>query len=320
MRGAEPPADRGRLLPPEAVARLAGLDLIARHVVEGHFAGLHRSPYHGYSAEFSQHRPYSPGDDLRRIDWGVWGRSGRLYLKQFDEETNLSATILLDVSRSMAYPPPDRPPREGLNKSFYSRSLAACLTHLLLRQRDAVGLMLFAERVVEVVPPSSRPSHRRRLLAMLERARPRQARTDLGAAMHQAAESLRRRGLIVLLSDLQDCDPAAVGDGLRHLRHRGHGVLALRVLHPTEIELRLAADVVLRDLETGKTLATHGIEARRSIAELQARRARRWTQLFGAAGADFATIRSDQALAPALGAVLRRRARAGRRAAAGGGA
>ncbi len=302
---------RRQLLPPEAVARLANLDLIAKHVVEGFFAGLHRSPYHGFSAEFSQHRPYSPGDDLRRIDWGVWGRTDRLFVKQFEEETNLSAMILLDLSRSMAYPS-ERGAADGpLDKSFYSRALAASLTHLLLRQRDAVGLMLFADRIVRIVAPSSRSSHRRVLLSVLEEAEALPRRTDVAGALHRAAERMRRRGLVILLSDLQDCDATSVEHGLRHLRHRGHAVLAIRVLHPSEVELDLRGDVVLKDLETGRVVATHGIEARRAIRARQAERARQWTALFGAAGADFSTLATDQPFDLALGALLRRRARSG---------
>ncbi|MAE69497.1 MAG: DUF58 domain-containing protein [Gemmatimonadetes bacterium] len=302
---------RRHLLSPEAVARLANLDLIAHHVVEGFFAGLHRSPYHGFSSEFSQHRPYSPGDDLRKIDWGVWGRTDRLFVKQFEEETNLNAMILLDLSHSMAYPGKGGNAGGGIDKSFYSRALAASLTHLLLRQRDAVGLMLFSDRVVRIVAPSSRSSHRRVLLTLLEGAEPHARRTDVPGALHRAAERMRRRGLVILLSDLQACDATSVEHGLRHLRHRGHAVLAIRVLHPSELELDLSGDVILKDLETGRVVATHGIEARRAIRARQAERTRQWISLFGAAGADFSTLTTDQPFDLALGALLRRRVRSG---------
>lgn len=294
-------------LPPQAVARLANLDLIARHVVEGYIAGLHRSPFHGFSSEFSQHRPYRPGDDLRRLDWGVWGRTERLYVKQFEEETNLVATILLDISRSMDYP--RRTPPGEVDKSFYSRALAACMAHLLLRQRDAVGLTCFAERIHTRIPSSSRPSHRRALLAALEGARPVQAETALESALHESAERRRRRGLVLLITDLQDCDPEGVERGLHHLRHRGHRAILLWVLHPREIDLELRDDVVLRDLESGRLLKSHGPEARTEARQLLQERRKRWAAVFGATEVDWACLRTDEPFALALGTFLRGRAR-----------
>ena len=217
-------------LDPETASRLGRLDLIARLVVEGFITGLHRSPYHGFSVEFSEHRPYMPGDPLRDLDWKALARTDRLYVKRYEEETNLKACLAVDVSGSMAFGDGGR-----ISKFRYACCLAAALAYLMLRQRDAVGLALIRGGLLSLVPPRSVGSHLSVLLRQLTGAEP-AAETALAPGLHDLAERLSRRGLVIVLSDLLD-DPGEVLGGLRHLRHRGHEVLVLQVLDPREVDL-----------------------------------------------------------------------------------
>jgi uncharacterized protein (DUF58 family) len=217
-------------LDPETASKLGRLDLVARLVVEGFITGLHRSPYHGFSAEFSEHRPYMPGDALRDLDWKALAKTDRMYVKRYEEETNLKAYIMVDISGSMAFADGDR-----MSKFRYASCIAAALSYLMLRQRDAVGLVLFRDGLVSFVPPRSVSSHLNVLLRELTTATP-GAETSMAPALHQLAERLSRRGLVVVLSDFLD-DADEVLSGLRHFRHRGHEVLALQILDPRERDL-----------------------------------------------------------------------------------
>lgn len=219
----------GRLTP-ELIAQLKGLGLRARTIVEGYVSGLHRSPYHGFSIEFSEHREYAPGDDLRYLDWKMFGRTDKFYLKQFEEETNLVCHLLLDVSQSMAY----RGPAAALSKLDYARCLAAALAYLVLHQQDSVGLATFDREVRTLVRASSNPSNLQNLLQVME-ADPGEEKTSVGPVFHDLAERFKKRGIVVILSDLFD-DPASILAGLRHFRHRRHEVVVLHVLDPAELD------------------------------------------------------------------------------------
>ncbi|MEW6751672.1 MAG: DUF58 domain-containing protein [Candidatus Latescibacterota bacterium] len=229
-------------LDPEVVSRLSRLDLVARLVVEGFITGLHRSPYHGFSAEFSEHRPYMPGDCTRDLDWKAFGKTGRLYVKQYEEETNLKAYLLLDTSGSM-----DFRAAGPMSKFRYACSLAAALAHLLLRQRDAVGLTLFHDRIDTHIPPRSVQSHLQVLLRSLSTASP-AADTHMAPAFRDLAERVSRRGLVAILSDLLD-DPDEVLKGLRYFRYRGHEVIVFHVLDPRERDLDFRSQTRFYDLE-----------------------------------------------------------------------
>jgi uncharacterized protein (DUF58 family) len=232
------------------VARLAHLDVRARLVVEGFIAGLHRSPFHGFSVEFAEHRPYMPGDPLKTIDWKVWARSDRYLVKQYTEETNLRCHLLLDLSGSMAF----RSPRAAMSKLEYGQSLAAALAYLMLHQQDAVGAMLFAEHPLAYVPARAVRSHLDVLLKVLSDIAP-HGRTRLGPALHELAERIKRRGLIVLISDLMD-DPIQVLSGLQHFRHRHHEVIVFHVLDPDEREFPYTDASTFVDMETGEKLTS----------------------------------------------------------------
>jgi uncharacterized protein (DUF58 family) len=210
----------------DTINRLRYLEIKARDIVEGYMAGMHKSPYHGFSVEFAEHREYVPGDDLRHVDWKVFGRTDRHYIKQYEEETNLVAHVVLDTSESMTF-------KSGaLSKLEYAGLGAASLMYLILRQRDAAGLAMFGSEVYQVVQPRTHPAHFK--LAVGNIAMPKvQPNTDLGAILHRLAERLKRRGLIILLSDLLD-DPTRILHGLSHLRHKEHDVIVLHVLDHAE--------------------------------------------------------------------------------------
>jgi uncharacterized protein (DUF58 family) len=238
--------DSGKFLRPEVVSRISRMDLVARLVVEGFITGLHRSPYHGFSVEFSEFRPYLPGEATRHIDWKLWGRTDRYFVKRFEEETNLKAFLLLDASASMGFG------SGPITKLRYSGCLAASLAFLMLRQRDAVGLVTFDDRIRAFLPPRSVPSYLHVLLAELEKTTP-AGETGIASIFHRLAERLKRRGLVIVFSDLLD-EPDAVLASLKHFRHQKHEVIVFHVLDPLERSLDLQADTLFVDAETGERL------------------------------------------------------------------
>jgi uncharacterized protein (DUF58 family) len=236
-----PPAD-GPALDPSALAAFGRLELLARLVVEGVMSGLHKSPFKGFSVEFAEHRQYGPGDEIRHIDWRTFGKTDRYYVKEYEEETNLKAFLVLDTSGSMAYAGRTEPKLE------HARRLAAALAYLMIGQRDAVGLVTFDPDVRAMIPPRTTPGHFRALCGALENAAPAGER-PLSAVLHDLATRMRRRGLIVVLSDGFDrLDDLA--RALRHLRHRRHEVLFLHVLAPEEEEFPFRTPAKFRSLES----------------------------------------------------------------------
>lgn len=237
-----------RYLQPEVLSQVESLELRAKLVVEGFITGLHKSPFHGFSVEFSQHRQYNPGDSLRFIDWKVLGRTDRYYIKQYEEETNLKANILIDFSNSMSYG------SDGISKLDYARYLAAALSYLMLLQRDAVGLVIFDELIRKMLPPRSVTSYLQPMLHELDAASPGND-TNISKVLHEMAERIRRRGLIILISDLLD-EPEKILSGLRHFRHSRHEVLVFHVLDPREIDFEFSGDVEFEDLESHEKIRT----------------------------------------------------------------
>ncbi|MCK5032862.1 MAG: DUF58 domain-containing protein [Calditrichia bacterium] len=217
-------------------------------IVEGFIIGLHKSPFHGFSVEFSQHRPYNPGDSLKYIDWKIFGRTDRFYIKQFEEETNLKATILLDVSNSMSYS------SGKISKLEYGKYLAASLTYMMLMQRDAVGMTLFDSKIKQYLPPRSVTSYLQPILKQLEIIQP-GADTDISQVLHEIADRIKRRGLIILISDLLD-EPEKVLSSLRHFRHNKHEVLLFHILDPLELSFKFEGDIQFEDLESGENIRT----------------------------------------------------------------
>jgi len=228
---------------PDKIASLRNLSLLARHAVEGFISGLHRSPHRGFSVEFSEHREYSPGDDLRHLDWVAWGRSDRYYIKQYEQETNLRAYILLDCSASMNY-------RYGapVTKLAYGCFLTACLSYLMCRQQDLVGVVGFDERVRFHLSPGSTPAHLDRVFKHLEMLKPGK-RTAMADTFHHLADRIAKRGLILVISDLYD-DPDAILRALQHFVFKKHQIIVFHVLDPAEIEFPFDKTLSFVDLET----------------------------------------------------------------------
>ncbi|MEO7986004.1 MAG: DUF58 domain-containing protein [Gemmatimonadales bacterium] len=234
------------LLDPVEVSKLGGIEVTTQGVVEGFLAGLHRSPRRGFSAEFAEHRMYQPGDDVRHVDWKILGRNDRLYVKQFEEETNLRAMVVCDASRSMAW---TGSPGTVLPKLAYAQRLIAALSLILLRQRDATGLITFDDDIRTVLPPRVRLSHWRQLLETLGSLEAGQG-TAAEPALRRVVQQLRRRGLVVFVSDLL-LDRALALKALRFLRHRGHQVIVLHLMDPAEAALAGPAEARFEDPETG---------------------------------------------------------------------
>jgi uncharacterized protein (DUF58 family) len=231
-----------RFLDPVALTRIASLELIARTVVEGFISGLHRSPHLGFSVNFAEYNPYRPGDDIRRIDWKVYARTDRFFIKEYEGETNTSIHLILDCSRSMFYG------AHGITKLEYGQFLAASLGYFAFKQRDAVGFISYDEDVVQYVPARGSVGHLNTVLHAIEETHPGE-KTDFVKSLVRVSERLRRRGLVVVISDLYD-EPLNVMNGLRHLAFRGNDVIVFQILDPVELrfDFRDAAQFV--DMET----------------------------------------------------------------------
>jgi uncharacterized protein (DUF58 family) len=290
-------------LDPAVVARLGTLELKARTIVEGFLSGLHRSPFKGFSVEFAEYRQYMPGDDLSTIDWKIYARSDRYYVKKFEEETNLNCHVMLDVSGSMAYGS-----HHAMTKFEYGACLAASLAYLMNRQRDGVGLTAFDEDVVTALAPSSRSGHLRGLLLTLDRLKPGNV-TNVSKPLHQLADGMRRRGMVILISDLLD-DPDAVIRGLKHFQFRGTDVIVFHVLDPDEIEFPFERPTRFEDLETEEeVMAVPGVVRDHYLGEM-GRFIERYKRDLGASGIDYQLLSTKHPLELALLSYLSTRARA----------
>lgn len=279
---------QARYLDPAIIARLGTIDLKARTIVEGFLTGLHRSPYKGFSVEFAEYRQYLPGDDLATLDWKVYARSDRHFVKKFEEETNLTCHLLLDVSASMGYG------SRGITKLQYGSYLAGALAYLMHRQRDAFGLVAFDDSVAALLPASARGGHLRAVLLALERLQLGRG-TNVAKPLHDLAAAVRKRGLVVLVSDLLD-DPASVLDGLKHFRYRGTDVVVFHVLDPDELKFPFEHAARFRDMETAEeVMAVPGAVRAGYLERMQALIAfyRRELQL---AGIDYCLLETSQPL------------------------
>ena len=232
----------------DIISRLNNLSLKARFVVEGFIVGLHKSPYHGFSVEFSEHRAYGFGDEIRHIDWKLWGKTDRFFIKQYEEETNLKSYLLIDQSLSMTYK------SKKISKLEYAQILAASLGYLMLKQQDAVGLTLFDDEIRINLPPRSKKSHLNVILSKMQniKAGP---ETTIAPVLHKTAEAIKKRGLIVLISDLFD-SPDEILSGLQHFRYKGHEVVVFHILDPQELSLNFSQRTRFRDLELGEEIVT----------------------------------------------------------------
>ncbi len=241
-------AGKQKYLDPAGLHRVGNMELVAKQVVEGFLTGRHRSPYHGFSVEYLDHRAYTPGDEIRNLDWKIVARSDKYYVKLYEEETNLRAYILLDCSSSMQFSSGDQ------SKLSWGSYLAAALTHLLLRQNDAVGLVEFDSGVRKFIPPRAHPTQFRRILDSLDGIEP-GGETDVGVVLHEAAERTKRRGLIIVISDLID-NEESIASGLGHFRHNNHEVIVFHTMDPAELEFPYDRLTRFKDMEgAGRVVA-----------------------------------------------------------------
>jgi uncharacterized protein (DUF58 family) len=284
---------RADLIDPATLAAMGRIELVARWIVDGMLAGLHRSPRKGFSVEFAEHRPYQPGDDLRYLDWKIAARADRWVVKQFEEETNLRATILLDVSRSMAW----RGDPGRLTKLAYAERLAAALALLLLRQRDAVGLIRFDDGIRTVLPPRWRTAQWGHVVSALDGpvSPPDAGRVSrVDAALAQAARLVRRPGMVVLISDLLT-DVPPVGRAVRGLRAVGHDVIVLHVMDPAERDLSLAtgSEALFVDPESGLEVPATIAEVREAYRATVGAAIAEWRATFASAGVRYQIVSTD---------------------------
>jgi uncharacterized protein (DUF58 family) len=238
-----------KYLDPIMLSKLSNMDLVARCVMEGMFTGMHPSPFHGFSVEYSEHRDYQPGDELKYVDWKMFGRSDKLYIKQFHQETNLTVYIMVDSSKSMAFAS-----ENSVSKFDYASFLASALSYLMLGQSDSVGLVTFSDKIDNMIPPRSRRTHLNQILSALEHNKP-AGQTRLAEVIHTVANMTTRRGLVILISDMLD-DIDDVYKGLAHLKYLNHDVLLLHTMDHQELYLEYEGLVQFEDMESKKTLRT----------------------------------------------------------------
>ena len=252
--------DKRKYLRPETVALLNSMSLRARLVVEGYIIGHHRSPYHGFSVEFAEHRSYGPGDEIKHIDWKLFGKTDRLYVKRYEEETNLRAHIILDTSKSMLYSSAE------VSKLSYANSLAASLSYLMINQQDAVGIAKFSEKIDTFIPPKARPSHLNLILSQLD-DKDSGNDTQIGMVLHELADRIKKRGMVILISDLLD-KPENIMKGLKHFRHQNQEVIVFHIQDRKESEFDFDTRTKFFDMETGEEIVTEPWHIRSNYNEL----------------------------------------------------
>lgn len=292
-------SESAKFLDPRVVSRLSNMALRARLIVEGFIAGIHRSPYHGFSAEFSEYRRYIPGESIKQIDWKLFAKTDRYYLKVFEDETNLRGSVIIDRSGSMGFGSGE------ITKLEYAALLGAALTYLMIRQRDAVGLTLFDEEITLMTPHRSVRSHLHHLLGELGRVQPGR-RTGISRSLGNVAERIKRRGLVIVISDLMD-EASGVIEALKRFRLNGHEALVFHILDPMEIRLNYKKEVQFVDMETGRTIRAQPW----FLEEEYRKRVDRWTRNLEIEckdnGIDYNLISSEAPFDEALVAYLNKR-------------
>ena len=291
-----------RFVDPKVLARIGNLELVARSVVDGFINGIHRSPYFGASVDFAEHRGYVPGDDIRRVDWRLYARTDRYYIKEYEADSNANFAVLLDVSKSMGFG------SQGITKLDYARILAGCLTYLVHKQRDRVGLVAFDSEIIEHVPPSAK--HMDVVLHVLDRLKP--ARPgSLRAPLHKMAEHFGRRGLLVLISDLYE-EPDVILDAVGPLRFRGNDIIVFHVLDPAEIDFPFDDASSFEDLESGEQIPVVPEALREQYREMIQAHIAALQERFSANRIDYTLVNTALPLDHALFSYLTTRERLGR--------
>lgn len=285
-------------LDPRTLAKLKGLHLRARHIVEGYVSGLHRSPYHGFSIEFAEHREYAPGDDLRYVDWKVFGRTDKFYLKQYEDETNLLCYLVLDISESMTY----RSSPAALSKLEYAQALAASVAWLVLEQQDAAGLVTFDSQIRTLLRPASNTSHLKQMIHSMETVSPGK-KTAAGPIFHELAERLKKRGVVMIFSDLFDNVNSLLA-GLKHFHHRRHDVVLLHILDPAELDFPFQRPTQFQGLEEFPDVMTDPQALRRAYLKELGAFQQSLREGCRAMNIDYELMRTDRPLDAALRSFL----------------
>jgi len=288
-----------RFIDPQALARIASLELIARTVVEGFISGLHRSPHLGFSVNFAEYRNYNPGDDIRKIDWKVYGRTDRLFIKEYEGDTNTGIHLVLDCSRSMDYG------NKGIRKMEYGQFLAASLAYFAFKQRDAVGFVSYDDDIIDYVPARSSMGHLNTVLHAIEKARPGK-RTDFLGTLAKVSERLGKKGIVVVISDLLD-NPDSVMGGLRHFAYRGNDVIVFQVLDPSEIHFDFMDAAQFVDMETAAEMHVIPDYLRREYIKVLAGQISEYEKECRKDRMDFALLETSRPLDKALFSYLVRR-------------
>ncbi len=293
-------SDPQKYLDPKVLNQVGGLELKARRIVEGFISGMHESPYKGVSVEFAQHREYVPGDDLRHLDWKVFARTDRLYIKEYEQETNLRVNLIVDLSKSMDYASEDR-----VSKLEYTRYVAASLAYLVIQQQDGVGLITFDEGIQDFISPSNSSAHFQTIVKMLSDLSPSE-KTDMDQILNEAAQRISHRGLVIIISDLFD-DTDAIEGGLSHFRHREHDVIVMQILDPYEVEFPMKEMTRFKGMELPDELLADPKALREAyLEEIEEHN----TQIESACLAnsmDYKMIRTDEKLDVALSTYLAKR-------------
>ena len=294
-----------KYLNPQTLASLEGLDIQARLIVEGYVAGMHPSPYHGFSVEFAEHREYVPGDDIRHVDWKVWSKTDKYYLKQYEEETNLLLYLLLDSSESMSY-------ASGTNvsKFKYAQFVASALAYMVLQQQDSVGLATFDDGVRRYLRPAGQTMHLKEILHVLD-VTPARSKSDLGIVFNDLAERFKKRGVVAILSDFFDEVPRIIA-GLKHLRHRRHEVIVFHILDPAELEFPFRDTTLFKGMEGIADLLTEPHALRKAYQEEMGDFLETLKKGCRMIDIDYVPLRTDQDLDVALSSYLAARANRGR--------
>lgn len=319
-------ADYRKYLEPSVISRLTNIELKAKLVVEGFIAGLHQSPYHGFSVEFTEHRPYMPGDDLKYLDWKVLGRTDRYYIKQYEEETNLKSYLIIDASRSMSFKSSDTdfsassvirkifkkkityPHRKGnISKLEYSAYLAASLAMLMYFQKDASGLVIYDENIRTFIPPSATSQNLRKILLHLSVLNS-SGKTNTSESLNKVAEKIKRRGLVIIFSDLFD-DQKNVIKAIRHFRYKKNEVIIFQILDPVELSLLTDSPLTIKDLETNQELLTQPMAVINSYKEAIEEFISNYRTSFYSDDIDYVLISSDTSFDKALFEYLNKRKR-----------
>ncbi|WP_425398970.1 DUF58 domain-containing protein [Aeoliella sp.] len=289
---------------PKTLMQIKNLQMRAKVIVEGFYTGIHRSPYHGFSVEFSEYRQYVPGDDVRYVDWRLFARSDRYYVKRFEDETNVLCYLLVDTSKSMGFG------ANGITKHEYARTMSATMAYFLYLQRDAVGLAIFDEHISEYLPPRHRTGHLRHLMAALQRE-PQGTGTNLAQPLEQISKTVRKRGMVILISDLL-APVEVLATQLGYLRSRGHDVVVLRVLDPSESTFPFTNPRIFHDMESGRKIYIDPQAERERYLEAFNNHAAGLTKVCNDLGVEFVVCPTDRPLELSLFDLLRARMLQGR--------